>query len=121
MNSATSTNGSRLSRTAAIAGSTLFAATLLLGGAAGASAQGHPGGTTSHAAQAGERAALKCKTSYGNTGGWVKCTGKGTWRAVADCGFEPDKASKWVTQTTGPHRETLECTFQIRGIHYESR
>jgi hypothetical protein len=63
---------------------------------------------------------LTCKTSYGNTGGWVQCTGKGTWRAVADCTFS-DETSKWITQGKHPHREYLECTVGIHGMSYEVR
>lgn len=40
---------------------------------------------------------------------------------VADCENEPEPASKWVTQTKGPKRQSFECTFGIRGIHYEVR
>jgi hypothetical protein len=64
---------------------------------------------------------LHCLKSFGKTGGWVECTGRGTWRAKADCANEPDDYSKWVTQGKGPHREYVECTFRIRGVSYEVR
>ncbi|UNO42412.1 hypothetical protein [Streptomyces sp. MST-110588] len=64
---------------------------------------------------------LKCRTSFGNTGGWVECTGSGTWRAVADCQFEPDDTSNWITQSGGTKRQSVECTFSIRGVSYEVR
>lgn len=111
----------RVSRAASVAGMVLAASTLLLGGSATASTGSQHQATAATSSQAGERAGLHCKTSFGDTGGWVECTGKGTWRAVADCENEPDPASKWVTQTKGPKRQSLECTFGIRGIHYEVR
>jgi hypothetical protein len=67
------------------------------------------------------KANLQCRTSFGKTGGWVECKGKGTWRAVADCQNELDDTSDWLTQKKGTHRRYVECTFRIAGVSYEVR
>jgi hypothetical protein len=64
---------------------------------------------------------LQCRTSFGETGGWVECKGQGTWRALADCQNEPDDSSDWLTQKKGTHRRYVECTFRIAGVSYEVR
>jgi hypothetical protein len=78
-------------------------------------------GLISGALYAKDPSDIHCLTSVGKTGGWLECTGKGTWRGKADCAYEGDRYTRWVTQGKGPHREYLNCTFKMRNISYEVR
>lgn len=63
------------------------------------------------------RPALDCKHSVGNTGGWVECQGKGTWRVKSICDNEPDEYTDWHRQRGGTHREYAEeCSFDIDDV-----
>ncbi|MGH3909936.1 MAG: hypothetical protein ACRDRM_03805, partial [Pseudonocardiaceae bacterium] len=68
------------------------------------------------------RPALNCKHSVGNTGGWVECQGRGTWRVKSICNNEPDKYTGWRSQRGGTHRMYAEeCTFDIDDVQLELR
>lgn len=63
---------------------------------------------------------LNCKTSVGHTGGWVECTGRGTWRVKSICDDEPDKYTTWHSQRGGTQRVyAVDCTFHIADVTYE--
>lgn len=68
------------------------------------------------------RPTLNCEHSVGNTGGWVECQGKGTWRVKSICSAEPDKYTAWRSQRGGTHRTYAEeCTFDIDDVRVEVR
>ncbi len=68
------------------------------------------------------RPTLNCKHSVGNTGGWVECQGRGTWRVKSICNNEPDKYTGWRSQRGGTHRMYAEeCTFDIDDVQLELR
>lgn len=96
----------------------LGAAALSLGlqgtaGAATTAAQGAAGA-------AAPQASLNCKTSVGNTGGWVECRGKGTWRVKSICNNEGDKYTTWHSQRGGKQRVyAVQCTWDIDDVTYE--
>lgn len=76
-------------------------------------------GSAQAAPTAQTAAGLSCKTSAGKTGGWGECTGKGKWRARADCVTEPDDYSDWMVQSGGKHRMYVGCTFKIRAVYIQ--
>ena len=85
--------------------------------------QGTAGATTIEqgtARAAAPQASLNCKTSVGNTGGWVECQGRGTWRVKSICNNEPDKYTTWHSQRGGKQRiYAVECTWDIEDVTYE--
>ena len=96
----------------------LGAAVFSLGvqGTAGAATTAEQGAVGAPAPQA----SLNCKTSVGNTGGWVECTGRGTWRVKSICNNETDKYTTWHSQRGGKQRiYAVDCTWDIEDVRYE--
>lgn len=104
-------------RKAALVG-VLGAAALSLGmqGTAGAATATEQ--AAANVASAG--ASLSCTKSVGNTGGWVECKGRGTWRVKSICDNERDKYTTWHSQRGGKQRVYAEqCTFDIDDVRWE--